>query len=144
MDIPVNIDLPQTVSIPNDYVPDQKVRLRLYRRMADIPDEPSLDALTEEYIDRFGPLPEAVKNLIFQIRVKIRAIRANLASVGVEAGQIVLRYPSMGDKKSEKRLPDLTSDVRGGKNAYWCSFGKDPDWQEKLLLVLDRLPRNSE
>ena len=132
------------MSIPDDYVSDQKIRLRLYRRMADILDEPSLDALIEEFIDRFGPLPEAVKNLIFQIRVKIRAISVNLASVSVEAGQIVLRYPSPVDKKGEKRLPDLGAGVRGGKNAYWCSFGKDPDWQEKLLAVLDRLPRSGK
>jgi hypothetical protein len=31
--------------------------------------------------------------------------------------------------------------VRGGKNAYWCSFLKDDDWQERLLEVLDRLKK---
>jgi hypothetical protein len=37
------------------------------------------------------------------------------------------------------RLPDLGQGVRGGKNAYWCTFGKDADWQDRLLEVLDRL-----
>ena len=142
MDIPINVDLPQAISIPNEYVPDQKVRIRLYRRMAEIPDESSLDAFEEELIDRFGPLPEAVKNLIFQIRVKIRGKRANLASIGVEAGQIVLRFPSAGNKKTAKRFHDLDADVRGGKNSYWCTFGRNPNWQERLLSVLDTLALN--
>jgi hypothetical protein len=31
--------------------------------------------------------------------------------------------------------------VRGGKNAYWCSFLKDEGWQERLLDVLEILKR---
>jgi hypothetical protein len=31
--------------------------------------------------------------------------------------------------------------VRGGKNAYWCMFGKDPDWQERLLETLEQLKK---
>ncbi len=137
--LPVNVDLPLAVGIPETYVPDQALRLRLYRRMADLTDESALDALMAEFADRFGPPPEMARNLFFQMRVKLRAEKAGLASVGVEAGQIVLRYPAPADDKSAPRLPDLGPAVRGGKNAYWCTFAKDADWQEKLLDALGRL-----
>ncbi|MBI4730621.1 MAG: hypothetical protein HY781_00515 [Chloroflexi bacterium] len=80
-------------------------------------------------------------NLFYQMRVKMRAEKAGLVSIGMEAGQIVLRYPVLADEKAAPRLPDLGPGVRGGKNAYWCMFGKAPDWQEKLLETLEKLVR---
>jgi hypothetical protein len=66
-----------------------------------------------------------------------------LSSVGVETGQIVLRYPAPADEKSAKRLPDLGPEVRGGKSAYWCAFAKDSKWMDKLLNVLSQLRQQS-
>jgi transcription-repair coupling factor (superfamily II helicase) len=140
---PVNVDLPLAAGIPEEYVPDQNLRLRLYRRLADLGDETSLEALSAEFADRFGPLPEMVTNLFFQMQVKMRAEAAGLVSIGMESGQIVLRYPPTPEGSEPKRLADMGPGVRGGKNAYWCMFGKDPDWRERLLEVLDRLGKES-
>ncbi len=139
--LPVNVDLPLASGIPADYIPDQSLRLRLYRRLADLTDEAALEALTAEFNDRFGQLPEAVASLFYQMRVKMRAEKAGLVSVGTENGQIVLRYPPPPEGIEAKRLPDAGPGVRGGKNAYWCTFGRDPDWQDRLLEVLDRLAK---
>ena len=91
--MPVNVDLPLTVGIPADYIADQDLRLRLYRRIADLRDESEIEALANEFSDRFGELPEMVQNLFYQMRVKLRAEKAGLAAIGMETGQIVLRYP---------------------------------------------------
>jgi transcription-repair coupling factor (superfamily II helicase) len=139
MGLPVNVDLPLAIGIPEAYVPDTNLRLRLYRRLADLTDEAALEALTAEFTDRFGALPEMMTNLFYQMRVKLRAERIGLVSVGMESGQIVLRYPPPPEGMEAKRLPDLGPGVRGGKNAYWCIFGKEDDWQERLLEVLERL-----
>ncbi len=37
--MPVNVDLPLAIGIPADYIPDQDLRLRLYRRIADVLDK---------------------------------------------------------------------------------------------------------
>jgi transcription-repair coupling factor (superfamily II helicase) len=137
--MPVNVDLPLAVGIPADYIADQDLRLRLYRRIADLRDETEIDALSSEFNDRFGPLPEMLENLFYQMRVKLRAEKAGLSSINWESGQIVLRYPPSADGKDSNRLPDLGPGIRGGKSAYWCSFGTDKDWEEKLLEVLERL-----
>ncbi|HEY9153270.1 MAG TPA: transcription-repair coupling factor, partial [Anaerolineales bacterium] len=137
--MPVNVDLPLAVGIPADYIADQDLRLRLYRRIADLRDESEIEALTNEFSDRFGELPKMVQNLFYQMRVKLRAEKAGLASIGMETGQIVLRYPSAANGNEEKRLHDLAPDIRGGKGAYWCMFAKDDDWMERLLEVLKRL-----
>ncbi len=135
--MPVNVDLPLATGIPAVYIPDQDLRLRLYRRIADLRDEAELDALAAEFRDRFGPPPEMVENLVYQMRVKLRAERVGLTSIGIETGQIVLRFPAQSEGAEPKRLPDLGPGVRGGRNAYWCTFTKDEDWQERLLETLD-------
>jgi transcription-repair coupling factor (superfamily II helicase) len=142
MGLPVNVDLPLAIGIPEAYVPDTNLRLRLYRRLADLTDEAALEALAAEFTDRFGPLPEMITNLFYQMRVKLRAEKGGLVSIGMESGQIVLRYPPSPGGTEPKRLPDLGPGIRGGKNAYWCLFGKDADWQERLLEILERLQDN--
>ncbi len=142
MGLPVNVDLPFAIGIPETYVPDTNLRLRLYRRLADLTDEAALEALSAEFSDRFGPLPEMIINLFYQMRVKLRAEKAGLISIGMESGQIVLRYPPSPEGVEIKHLPDLGPGIRGGKNAYWCLFGKEADWQERLLEVLNKLQEN--
>jgi transcription-repair coupling factor (superfamily II helicase) len=135
--MPVNVDLPLAVGIPMDYITDQDLRLRLYRRIADLRDETEIDALASEFKDRFGELPEMVANLFYQMRVKLRAEKAGLAGVNWEGGQIVLRYPASAEEKANSRLADLGPGIRGGKSSYWCSFGEQ--WEAKLLEVLGKL-----
>jgi len=134
--MPVNVDLPLAVGIPAAYIADQDLRLRLYRRIADLRDETEIDALSSEFSDRFGKLPDMAENLFYQMRVKLRAEKAGLSAINWESGQIVLRYPA-SEERDGQRLPDLGPGIRGGKNAYWCSFGEG--WEEKLLDVLERL-----
>ncbi|MEJ5224711.1 MAG: transcription-repair coupling factor, partial [Anaerolineales bacterium] len=136
---PVTVNLPLAVGIPRTYIPNQDLRLRLYRRLAAIRDEADIEPFAAEFTDRFGPPPEMVQNLFMQMRIKLRAEAAGLQSVNTEAGQIVLRYPALNEGMAQRPLSDLGPGVRGGKNAYWCSFLKETDWQTRLLDVLDRL-----
>jgi transcription-repair coupling factor (superfamily II helicase) len=93
---PVHVELPLAVGIPGEYIPDQDLRLRLYRRIADLRDEREVEALASEFIDRFGPLPEMTRNLFYQMLVKLRAEAAGLTGQ-LGRGQIVLRYPALGE-----------------------------------------------
>jgi len=133
--IPVSVDLPMHIGIPLDYVPDQTMRLRLYRRIADIRDEAGIDALADEFADRFGVLPAEVTNLLYQLRVRIRAEAAGLASVTVEGDQLVLRFPPLPDGVSHRKLPTITG-LRSGKNAYWMMMDESDGWSTRLLDVL--------
>jgi transcription-repair coupling factor (superfamily II helicase) len=136
---PVTVDLPLAVGIPRTYIPNQDLRLRLYRRLASLRDEAEIDALAAEFSDRFGPFPEMVQNLFYQMRVKLRADSGGLTSVSVEGGQLVLRFPALSEGMAARTLADLGPQVRGGKNAYWCSFLKDDEWEDRLLDVLDKV-----
>src|SRR5262249_25859584 len=58
------------VLIPETYVADLNVRLGLYRRIAALVDRREIDAFAAELIDRFGPLPQEVENLLEIIAIK--------------------------------------------------------------------------
>jgi transcription-repair coupling factor (superfamily II helicase) len=67
----VNLRLPAL--IPEDYLPDVQARLILYKRIANAADEEALRELQVEMIDRFGLLPDQLKNLIRVTALKQRA-----------------------------------------------------------------------
>jgi transcription-repair coupling factor (superfamily II helicase) len=138
----VAVELPLNTSIPPDYVPDRVVRLGLYRRMADVATLDEIDALDDEFIDRFGPLPDSVSNLMYLMRVKILAIEAGLASISIEGNQMILRYPE-GEVPPER--VDLPPQIRVGKSAYWVQFNpQNPDWPNLLEDILQNLISPSE
>jgi len=136
---PVNIELPLHLGIPSSYVPDRETRLRLYRRLADLASFPEIDALHAEFTDRFGPIPQPVQNLFYQLRVRLLAEKAGLSAVTAESGQIVLRYPPLPEDAEPRLIPDVSPEGRPGKNSIWMSLAGQAEWQEKLMRILHRL-----
>ena len=78
----ITIGMP--VLIPDNYVADLNVRLGLYRRVAALIDPREIDAFAAELVDRFGPLPAEVQNLLDIIAIKRLCRMAGIEKV--EAG----------------------------------------------------------
>ena len=72
------------VLIPESYVPDLTIRLGLYRRIVALVDRAEIDAFAAELIDRFGPLPPEVDNLLRIVVIKRLCREAGVEKV--EAG----------------------------------------------------------
>ena len=142
--MPVNVDLPLAVGIPAEYIPDDELRLRLYRRIADLRDEIEINALVSEFTDRFGEIPDMTDNLLYQMRVKLKAERAGLTGVAWENGQIILRFPQPPEGAVPRHMPDLGPETRGGKYAYWLTFGRELDWPARLIAVLEKIVTNEK
>ncbi len=75
------IALGTAVLIPERYVSDLSVRLGLYRRLSTLADERELEAFEIELVDRFGPLPPEVKNLLHVIAIKQLCKRAGVEKI---------------------------------------------------------------
>ncbi len=58
------IDLAQDAYIPDSYVKNENLKLDLYKRIACIETGDEAEDMEEELTDRFGKLPESVRNLI--------------------------------------------------------------------------------
>ena len=72
------IALGMPVLIPDTYVADLGLRLGLYRRIAALSGRDEIEALAAEMIDRFGRLPEEVKNLLEVVALKSLCLKANV------------------------------------------------------------------
>jgi transcription-repair coupling factor (superfamily II helicase) len=64
------INIGTAIMIPERYVADLGVRLGLYRRLSTLVDKAEIEGFAAELIDRFGPLPEEVENLLQVIAIK--------------------------------------------------------------------------
>jgi len=75
------ISLGASVLIPESYVTDLNVRLSLYRRLSQIEGRQEIDAIAAELIDRFGPLPGEVDQLLKIIAIKQHCRQAGIAKI---------------------------------------------------------------
>jgi transcription-repair coupling factor (superfamily II helicase) len=135
----VSVDLPLAINIPAAYIPDKSMRLKLYRRLANLRSMAEVDDLEEEFTDRFGDPPAPVRNLFYQLKVKILAENIGLISVSGTNGQLVLRFPPTPEGGPRRSYPPLDPQVRTSKDALWLPQNSLPNWEEYLIDVLQDL-----
>jgi transcription-repair coupling factor (superfamily II helicase) len=133
----IRIDLPIPVGLPPEYVPDTNLRLRLYRRLANVVSTEQIQEIEVELEDRFGPLPELARNLMLQLRFKVLARGAAVRTILVENGQLVLRVMWV-DKGARARLQPTLQDL-GHVGVRNVRVAMEEDWQERLRTVLEVL-----
>lgn len=133
----VRIDLPLAVSLPEDYVPSTMLRLRMYRRLAELQTVQQIDEVAQELVDRFGPMPKVTENLIYQLRLKVLAQAAGIGMIGLENGRLVLRAASGEFSDVEEFGARLGPQVTLGKREIVVPF--EAGWREMLLRVLETL-----
>ena len=134
----VSIDLPLPAFIPKDYVADSSLRLRLYRRMAGLTTMEEVDDMERELRDRFGPLPEAVANLLYQLRLKVLALRAGVQAISAKEGQIAIRVQPLEQMMHRRLQGRLLGRARVSPHQIWLPLHpKQEVWQEGLVKVLE-------
>ncbi len=77
------VNLHVAALIPEDYLPDVQSRLILYKRISGAQDENELEDLRGEIIDRFGLLPDSVKNLLQITSLKLQAQRLGILKIDI-------------------------------------------------------------
>ncbi len=134
------IDLPLPAYIPEEYVYDTNTRLSLYQRLAGLSKTEQIEDMVRELSDRFGALPQEVKNLLYAVKIKLLATKAGIESVSTEDSQIVLRLFEGLQFDRQKLEPVLRDDIKLGVKQlridYKC-LGRE--WQEVLEEVLGRV-----
>ena len=137
----VTVELPFEVGIPQTYISDRRMRMQLYQRMAELDNDDSVQDIATELNDRFGKPPESVENLIFQLKVKLLAHKAQIDSINVEGKKISLRCRSIEDKHLQRYLADnMPSDTRITRGKILLSIeNNNEEWKDLLIQSLDML-----
>jgi transcription-repair coupling factor (superfamily II helicase) len=125
--IEVEIDLPGEGHIPRSYVPDMRLKIDLYRRLARISGGEELHELRCELQDRFGAPPPLVEHLLWLAELRVAAHRWRIESVHVEPPFVVFRY------RSGRLIRELAAQSGGrlrivdNESAYLPLNGADKD-----------------
>ena len=118
--------------IPEEYVSDSSQRLSLYKRLASIREETLLISIREELIDRYGPLPVHVENLLNIIEIKLLACLYRISKIEGGEGGIFFTVDPQVTTKNKDILPKLLK-VYPGRIHFISEF-------KFLLTVKDKEP----
>ena len=88
----VRIELPVDAHLPHDYIASERLRLEMYRRLAEVRVDPDIDEIRVELVDRYGTPPAEVESLLFVARFRARLRQAGVREVTV-AGKYVRFAP---------------------------------------------------
>ncbi len=86
------------IQIPKDYVSNDSERLRLYHKLNSLTREEELQQFAAELEDRFGKLPDQVKELIDIVRLRWIAMRLGIEKIILKNNQLLCYFVS--DKNS--------------------------------------------
>jgi len=85
-----DISLPLAAFIPEEYVPSLGTRLGLYHRLARIECVEEIEEIARELKDRFGKLPEPLRNLLYIVEIKILATAKGIQSIYFHGQEVIL------------------------------------------------------
>ncbi|MDT9594407.1 transcription-repair coupling factor [Nocardioides zeae] len=77
----VRIELPVEAHLPHGYVPSERLRLEMYKRLSEVRSNDDVDVLREELLDRYGEPPIEVESLLYVARFRARARAAGIREV---------------------------------------------------------------
>ena len=136
LDKTVQVTLPLSAFLPEHYISEPELRLKLYRRMARLRSLEDVADMQHELQDRFGPLPEEADLLMFQLRLKVLALGAGVTSIATDSGQIVVRVGTLSQAGRQYVGRKLAGRGRLGRDQIWLPLSKSSTWTETLLDVL--------
>jgi transcription-repair coupling factor (superfamily II helicase) len=87
-----SITIGAPVTIPEDYVADLGVRLNLYRRMSTMETDDEIETFGAELIDRFGTMPEEVKQLLKLVSIKALCRKAHVDKVDAGPKGVIIGF----------------------------------------------------
>jgi transcription-repair coupling factor (superfamily II helicase) len=103
-DTRATVNLSVDLRIDSAYVPEQAQRLALYRRVAAARTDPELDRIAEEVLDRYGPMPPQVLNLVDYGRIRVAADRLGIESIDRHGSTVVFVFKGQGGPDPQRVL----------------------------------------
>jgi transcription-repair coupling factor (superfamily II helicase) len=106
--------------IPAGYMPTAPLRIEAYRKISEVANLKELKKLTRNWIDRFGPFPNAVENLVTITEMRLASLHGHMDSVEVKDGKLMVqrrgdfilvngKFPRLTAQKPSDRLREIVS-----------------------------------
>lgn len=100
------IELKTDALIPNSFIDDSMKRVSAYRRISEAVDSDELEELKNEFLDKYGPLPQSFEKLFMISDLRIKAQKIFIESIAEDSEGVLFRF-SKQFKLSDSTLKKL-------------------------------------
>ena len=84
------VELPINAHLPVEYIESERLRLDLYRRIADAHNDEDLSEISAELVDRFGPIPKPAQELMAVASLRLFAKSLGLTDIAISGKNLRL------------------------------------------------------
>jgi transcription-repair coupling factor (superfamily II helicase) len=124
---PVRLDVNVDAYVPADYIPYEQAKVEVHRRIAAAREVADLMELKNELEDRFGDLPDPLKNLIALQQARIKLGQAGARAVTFRNGRLAvtpIELDSVRAKRLRQEIPEAL--YESGKSQLSVRVPEDP------------------
>lgn len=82
----IKLDIPLDANLPASYIEREDLRLEAYRRLAGVRSHEEVDDIEQEWIDRYGPVPDLAKALLDVAHLRAECVRTGVREINVSKG----------------------------------------------------------
>lgn len=111
--VETRINLPVEAYLPDDYVPDSRQKVSIYKKIAGVKDREALDELREELKDRYGTIPEPAEMLLEVANIKQLSQQLGIAAIVAGKEQVKVTFD---ERKPRINVKNLVEVVHQNKN----------------------------
>lgn len=134
--VETRINLPVEAYLPDEYVPDSRQKVALYKKIAALETEADRQVLEEEMVDRYGRIPEPVEMLLEIADLKQLSQRLGVDGIAANEGRIKITFDEAKTGLDPRKLIRLIEqDQRVSLTPPVRLTIRVDNWEGKMLLL---------
>lgn len=110
----VALEIKVDAFISSDYIEDEKLKLDMYKRIAEIKSAGDMSDVTDELIDRFGNIPAETESLMQVALIQARCREIGVKRVSLDSGKVLFEFFPENNGLTAEAVSNL-SEVYGMK-----------------------------
>jgi transcription-repair coupling factor (superfamily II helicase) len=132
---PVRLDVNVDAYVPADYIPYERAKIEVHRRIAGALEVAEVERLRAELEDRFGAVPEPLENLLALQRARIKFGQAGAQTVSFRGDRLAV-VPIQLDSTRARRLREELPGVLYESGRSQVSMRVPKDGKERFPTVV--------
>jgi transcription-repair coupling factor (superfamily II helicase) len=107
-----SFDLGFTTYIPKNYIPSDRHRMDVYRKIAVSKTADDLKQIADELNDVYGPLPDEVRLLLELAELRIAASKQDIKSIIISGGDLIFSFAKDAGEQVDSMFANTSGKVR--------------------------------
>jgi transcription-repair coupling factor (superfamily II helicase) len=105
--VETRINLPVEAYLPDDYVPDSRQKVSIYKKIAGLKDREALNELREELKDRYGAIPEPAEMLLEVADIKQLSQHLGITAIVAGKEQVKVTFDERKPRINVKKFVEI-------------------------------------